>query len=62
MSHNCLPCFSVQMLLSAPGEDVNEMISNTQDPATLITYISVMKRYKNSDYSYDTVLFRYSKV
>lgn len=32
------------MLIEASIEDVDEMISRTNDPSTLITYISVMKR------------------
>ncbi|XP_023290550.1 E3 ubiquitin-protein ligase TRAIP [Orussus abietinus] len=34
----------LQIMLSAPPEDVDEMIKTTKDHNTLITYISVMKR------------------
>ncbi|XP_076183269.1 TRAF interacting protein no poles [Ptiloglossa arizonensis] len=35
---------NLQTLLEASSEDVDKMTSNTSDPNTLITYISVMKR------------------
>ncbi|CAK9828097.1 E3 ubiquitin-protein ligase TRAIP [Anthophora retusa] len=35
---------NIQTLLNASTKDVDEMISRTSDPNTLITYISVMKR------------------
>lgn len=35
---------NIKILLEASIEDVDEMISRTNDPSTLITYISVMKR------------------
>lgn len=35
---------SIQTLLEASAEDIDEMISETCDPNTLVTYISVMKR------------------
>ncbi|CAK9796477.1 E3 ubiquitin-protein ligase TRAIP [Anthophora plagiata] len=35
---------NIQTLLDASTKDVDEMISRTSDPNTLITYISVMKR------------------
>ncbi|XP_076243156.1 TRAF interacting protein no poles [Calliopsis andreniformis] len=35
---------NIQTLLEASTEDIDEMISKTSDPNTLITYISVMKR------------------
>lgn len=37
-------CLSVQIILDGTTEDVDEMISRTTEPATLITYMSVMKR------------------
>ncbi|XP_017753107.1 PREDICTED: E3 ubiquitin-protein ligase TRAIP-like, partial [Eufriesea mexicana] len=35
---------NIQILLEASAEDVDQMISSTSNPNTLITYISVMKR------------------
>lgn len=31
--------------MDAPAEEVDDMVSRTNDPSTLITYISIMKRY-----------------
>ncbi|XP_043503286.1 E3 ubiquitin-protein ligase TRAIP-like isoform X2 [Polistes fuscatus] len=35
---------NIQLLMDAPVEDVDDMVSRTKDPSTLITYISIMKR------------------
>lgn len=35
---------NIQLLMDAPAEEVDDMISNATDPNTLITYISIMKR------------------
>ncbi|KAL2711464.1 E3 ubiquitin-protein ligase TRAIP-like [Vespula squamosa] len=35
---------NIQMLLDAPFEDVKDIVGRDKDPATLLTYISVMKK------------------
>ncbi|XP_047356300.1 E3 ubiquitin-protein ligase TRAIP-like isoform X1 [Vespa velutina] len=36
---------NIQLLMDAPAEEVDDMVSKTNDSSTLITYISIMKRY-----------------
>lgn len=50
-------CLSIQILLSATTEAVDEMIAKTSNTATLITYITVMKRYLDVVYSFPVRLF-----
>lgn len=52
----CILCLSIQILLEASTEAVDEMIAKTSDTGTLITYISVMKRYLNIVYSFSVRL------
>ena len=37
-------CFSIQTLVNSALENVNDMVRQTRDPNTLITYIAVMKQ------------------